>query len=59
MRVDFGEKLGLTFCEFYDSFFELLDNGVKSKKFFDFIVALRHTLDALKRYNIKFDPPKY
>ena len=26
LKLDFGKNVGLVFCEFYDSIFELIDN---------------------------------
>ena len=58
MKLDFGDNVGMNFWEFYDSYFELIDNLLQSKKFVKFIVAFRRMQEAIKKYNVRFDAPR-
>jgi hypothetical protein len=58
MKIDFDDKVGLTFWEFYDSFFELIDNGVKSRKFHEYVWAVKMIGDSVRQYNVKYEPTK-
>jgi hypothetical protein len=53
------DKVGLSFCEFYDSLFELIDNGVKSRKYYDYVLAIKTLSDAQKSYNIKLESMQF
>ena len=47
MKHDFKTNVGIVFCEFYDSFFELFDTLVKNKNKFEYLNLLWQANDIV------------
>jgi len=51
LELDYGARKGLVFCEFYDAFFELLDNAARSRLVTEYILLVRKLCLRLEEEN--------
>ena len=51
LELDYERRKGLVFCEFYDAFFELLDNAAKSRLATEYVLLVRKLCLRLEEEN--------
>lgn len=51
LELDYEERKGLVFCEFYDAIFELLDNAAKSRLVTEYVLLVRKLCVCLEEEN--------